>query len=249
MKDLLQLFEQRRSTRKFRNKAIPEDLIIRIIETGQRAPTAGELYSVIWVRDKVQKEGLPYERKNAEILIVCADFKRLHNLLKYQDEKMMEMESWLFIWGLIDTGLFMQNMIMAAEALGLGSVIMGGIAAEMKKVCDILMIPKYVIPIAGLAIGYPSENPPVRPRLNHRQVLHIDRYQEPVIEDLMANIKKIEISRQNEQYYKKYGKRSDDTDYSYLKHTILKYSTQNMKPEKINEYKQVLRDQLNINLV
>jgi len=249
MKDLLQLFEQRRSIRKFRNEAIPEDLIIQIIETGQRAPTAGELYSVIWVRDKMQKKSLPYRRKNAEILVVCADFKRLHYLLKSKDEEMIEMESWLFLWGLLDTGLFMQNMIMAAEALGLGSVILGGIAAEMKKVCEVLKIPKYVIPIAGLAFGYPAESPPIRPRLNYYHVLHIDCYQETVIENLIDDIKRIDTSRQNEHYYEKYGKRSDDTDYNYLKHIILKYSEQNVKTEKIDEYKQILRDQLDINLV
>ena len=249
MKDLLQLFEQRRSIRKFRDEAIPEDLIIQIIEIGQRAPSAGELYSVIWVRDKMQKESLPYRRKNAEILIVCADFKRLHYLLKSQDEEMLEMESWLFLWGLLDTGLFIQNMIMAAEALGLGSVIMGGIAVEMKKVCEVLKIPKYVIPIAGLAIGYPSEFPPIRPRLNYHHVLHIDYYQEADIQELMDDIKKIDNSRRNEHYYEKYGKHNDDPDYGYLKHIILKYSEQNVKPEKIDEYKQILRDQLGINLV
>lgn len=249
MKDLLQLFEQRRSIREFREDTIPEELIIQIVETGQRAPTAGELYSVIWVRDKMQKESLPYQRKNAEILVVCADFKRLQYLLKTQNEEMMKMESWLFLWGLLDAGLFIQNMIMAAEALGLSSVILGGIAVEMKKVCEVLKIPKYVIPVAGLAIGYPAESPPIRPRLNYHHVLHIDCYQETVIENLIDDIKRIDISRQNEHYYEKYGKRSDDIDYGYLKHIILKYSERNVKPEKISEYKQILRDQLDINLI
>jgi len=47
MINLLKIFKQRRNNRKFREEAIPEDLIVRIIETGQRIPTVGELYSVI----------------------------------------------------------------------------------------------------------------------------------------------------------------------------------------------------------
>lgn len=249
MANLLNPLKQRRSVRRFQNRLVPEHLIIQMIEMGQRAPTASELYSVILVRDPDKRRQLPYKRENAEILVICVDFHRLRYLLKSQGEDIIEMDSWLFIWGLIDASLFLQNIITAAEIFGLGSVILGGIALEMRKVCQVLEIPKYVIPIAGLAVGYADEDPPLRPRLDINNVLHLDRYQLPDIKKLMTDIKRIEADRADEKYYVKYCKRCDDNEYDYLKHTILKFSNRNIKMEQIAAYKKILNEQLNINLI
>jgi len=80
---------------------------------------------------------------------------------------------------IIDATLVAQNMALAAESLGLGTVFIGSVWDSMKKVAEILKVPRNVLPILILCLGYSDETPPRRPRWPRKAVLHENQYSMP----------------------------------------------------------------------
>ena len=81
-----------------------------------------------------------------------------------------------FMVALIDTALAAQNAALAAESMGLGICYIGGIRNDLEQVCEILETPKRVIPLFGLAVGYPAKISGQRPRLPLEHIYHENRY-------------------------------------------------------------------------
>ena len=68
-----------------------------------------------------------------------------------------------------------QNMVVAAESLGMGTVYLGSILNDNAKLSELLKLPKYVYPAVGLAVGWPDQEPQLKPRLP-RHVIHMENY-------------------------------------------------------------------------
>ena len=58
-----------------------------------------------------------------------------------------------------------QNVVVAAESLGMGTVYLGSILNDNAKLSELLKLPKYVYPAVGLAVGWPDQEPQLKPRL------------------------------------------------------------------------------------
>ena len=63
-----------------------------------------------------------------------------------------------------------QNVLLAAESLGLGGVYIGALRNDAQKVSDVLNLPDYCVPLVGLCLGYPDQDPPLKPRLPKEMV-------------------------------------------------------------------------------
>jgi hypothetical protein len=82
-----------------------------------------------------------------------------------------------FVTTTVDAALLAQNVLLAAESLGLGGVFIGGIRNDPQTVCDLLVIPDQVYPVFGMCLGWPAHDPPPKPRLPVEAVLlFMDRY-------------------------------------------------------------------------
>ena len=79
---------------------------------------------------------------------------------------------------LIDTALAAQNAAVAAESMNLGICYIGGIRNNIAKVSELLHLPDRVIPLFGMAIGYPSDESSLKPRLPFGAVLHENGYED-----------------------------------------------------------------------
>lgn len=71
-----------------------------------------------------------------------------------------------FFQGVADCYLGAQNMVNAIESLGLGSLYLGSILNDSKRMIEILDLPELTFPILGLAFGYPNDNPQLKPRID-----------------------------------------------------------------------------------
>ena len=78
--------------------------------------------------------------------------------------------------GCHDVGISLQNTTVAAESLGLGTVDIGAVRAKSLEITKELNLPKYVIPICGLCVGYPDADPGVKPRLPMSAVCFEEKY-------------------------------------------------------------------------
>lgn len=82
----------------------------------------------------------------------------------------------LLLLGIQDATLMAGNMVLAAESLGLGSCFLGGIPYQAAKIIREYNLPERVFPLVGLAMGYPAEDPPPRPRYPTNFSLFEDEY-------------------------------------------------------------------------
>jgi nitroreductase len=138
----------RRSIRKYEDKDIPRDILEKIMESGRQSPSAAnrQPYHFIVVTNSELKKQLPglVSRfiKNAPVVIVgCANPKALLTGK----------------WAVIDTTIALENMVLAASSLGIGSCWIGSFNEQ--KVKDKLQIPESWKVVALLSLGYPAENP------------------------------------------------------------------------------------------
>ncbi|MRX73024.1 NADPH-dependent oxidoreductase [Bacillus lacus] len=187
MNNIIQMISNHRSFRSYTDQPVEEAYLHSIIDSAQSAPSwiNGQQVSIIAVkntRKKWQLAELCGNQAHIEqapiFLIFCADFYR--SKLAGEMEGIPQLEALddvdALLVGATDVGLAMGNAITAAESFGLGTVPIGGIRRNPLEVIDLLKLPEYVIPIAGLCIGYPAENPGQKPRLPREAVYHEEQY-------------------------------------------------------------------------
>ncbi|EKN69330.1 nitroreductase [Neobacillus bataviensis LMG 21833] len=189
MNNVIETILNHRSIRHFEDKPLTEEQIKTIVSCAQAAATSSfiQAYSIIGVKDPVKKKKLAelagnqeYVEKNGHFFVFCADLYR-HTIIGEKEEKNLEasLESTeKFMVALIDTALAAQNAVIAAESLGLGICYIGGIRNNLEEVKKVLAIPERVIPLFGLAIGYPATITGQKPRLPIEHVYHEDEYEQ-----------------------------------------------------------------------
>ncbi|WP_283130541.1 oxygen-insensitive NADPH nitroreductase [Enterovibrio norvegicus] len=182
MNDVINTLLAHRSIRKFNDQPISDEQRNAILDCARAASTSSfiQCTSVIRVVDKEKRRLLAeyagrqaYVADAAEFFVWCADFNR-HLQIK-PDAKVGYAEQTLI--GAVDGALAAQNALAAAESLGLGGVYIGGLRNNPEKVSDLLGLPMHVIPLFGLCLGYPEQDPEVKPRLPSSLYVHEDTYQ------------------------------------------------------------------------
>ncbi|MBN1925313.1 MAG: NADPH-dependent oxidoreductase [Prolixibacteraceae bacterium] len=207
MKTLL----QHRSIRKYKNKPIAGELINKILEAGTRASTTGnmQVYSIINTTDaNVKKELAPahFNQKMISeapnVLTFCADFNRFNKWCLQRKAEPGYDNFLSFITAAIDALLVAQNVAIAAEAEGLGICYLGTTTYNAKEIIEILKLPKGVVPITTLTVGWPDENPGLTDRLPLEAVVHNETYQDYTEQSINDMYREKEILKENLQFIK-----------------------------------------------
>ena len=186
-----------RSIRMFRAEPLAEGTIERLVAEAQRAPTdaTGQMYSFVRVLDRTRRRRIAelsgdqqHVLDAAEFLVACADLHRLERVLELDGRAPGEYPATGLHFGVIDATLATQRLIDAAEAIGLGTVCIGGILNGVEELIDLLVLPRGVLPLFGLCVGWPGEEPVARPRVALTSVLHADTYHELTSEAAAADV-------------------------------------------------------------
>jgi len=213
---LLQVLIHRKTIRNFKTTPITDAIAEKIVEMGQRAPSACNLqtYSVVWVKEAEIREKIwnacfvPNAVRKAPLLfVICADIRRLTKTLDHlgYDHCFRHGQGYaLKIMSIIDAVLVAENMTIAAECYGLGSVFISSALAN-KRVVEALNLPKGVLPLTLLCIGYSDEQPPTRPRLPLKSILHIDHYRDVAEKEIADFLTHMDFTLDKEGYYQKYS--------------------------------------------
>lgn len=187
MNDTINLISNHRSIRKFKNEQLTTEQIHTIIGTAQQASTSSYVmaYTVIGITDETVKaklkevSGQEYVAENGHFFVFCADLNRIYQQASAKEQEAMQesIESTeKFLVSTVDTALVAQNTVIAAESMGLGTCFIGSLRNNINRVNDILELPDYVVPLFGMAVGYPDENPDKKPRLPIEVVYHENKY-------------------------------------------------------------------------
>ncbi len=229
MTNIIERIFKHRSIRVFEpGRNIPKEDLETIIRAAQRASTScsGQMYSFIRITGDVKAKISRFCGENiissaSEFIILCADRYRLDCLVETAGGKIKDWKFASLIISSFDVALAAQNAVLAAEELGYGIVFLGTCGDRAEELIEILKLPKGVLPLAGLAIGYPAENPPLRPRLPLEAVLHENEYQIPTEEELAQWINIMGTKLSKEGYYQKYS--GKDENYTWKNHLVRKF--------------------------
>jgi len=159
----------RRSIRAYEAKAVEDSLVKDLLEAGMAAPSAvckdPWRFVVVKTRDMLTRisEGLPNGKMLASAgvgIVVCGDIREAH------DRQL----SYL----LQDTSAAIQNILLAASALGLGACWLGVHPREdrIAHVRKLLGLPEEIIPVSVVSVGWPSEKKEPRTRYAEAKVHH-----------------------------------------------------------------------------
>lgn len=180
-----------RSIRDYTDEPIDDRLLASLIESAQGAPSSGfiQAYSIVRVnrsepRARIAKAagGQRWIEQAPVFLICCADLRRIDHASRQQGRGELEGWSEHSLAAVIDCTLFAQNLLLAAESVGLGGVLIGGIRNDPQVIVDELVLPELVLPVFGLCLGWPSADArqqTVKPRMPIDLILHQDRYRDP----------------------------------------------------------------------
>jgi nitroreductase len=186
MKDMLEKMKARRTIRRYAERDVPETLLNELLEVAARASNTGnmQLYSVVVTRDKAQKEKLapahfnqPMVTKAPVVLTFCADANRFVRWASWRKAEAGFDNFQTFMAAVIDSMLFAQTFCVAAEEKGLGICYLGTATYNAAPIIEVLSLPRLVVPVTVVTVGYPAEPLPEQPeRLPLAAVVHQEQY-------------------------------------------------------------------------
>jgi nitroreductase len=197
------------SIRKYKDEPIDRKTVNTIIKCGQMAPTSShfQAYTIIEVRDQSKKNilseiagGQTWVANAPLVLLFCADLNRGKKYYEKTDKEVFN-NTESYTVGVVDASLAMQKSYIAAQSLGLGGVVVGGIRNDVETVSKEFRLPDMVAPLFLLCLGYPDEIPGLKPRLPQEEIYKIDYYddskQDQLINEFNETVNEYYIERTN----------------------------------------------------
>ena len=175
----------RRSIRKYSDKEVSGELLSRLLAEASRTQTMGnmQLYSVVVTRSREMKERLapahfnqPMVTQAPVVLTVCADFNRASAWCRQRKAEPGYDNFLSFVNAATDALLYTQTLCNLAEEEGLGLCFLGTTVYMPQMIIDALRLPRLVMPVATITLGWPAEEPPLSDRLPLESFVHDETY-------------------------------------------------------------------------
>jgi nitroreductase len=187
----------RKSIRKYKSEPPSDDILEAIVRAGQQAPFAYQTCSLIFCRESKKH---PY--KAPWMFTLCVDSLKFEKIMAKRGWKMTMNNLAYLLLALQDAAYVAENMVIAADSLGLGSCFIGAAPFEAEKIAEEYDLPKRVFPLVQLVMGYPDENPPPRPRFPLDYFLFEGKYPEFSEDQINTAIKVMDEGYKSQDYYK-----------------------------------------------
>ena len=180
-----------RTHRRFLPDPVPSELMEILLACAYSAPSKSDLQqaTVLRIIDEDKREaiaslipGMPWIGSAPEFMVFCGDSSRIRGICERRGKPFANDHLDAFFNATVDSAIVMQNLIIAAESSGLGCCPISVIRNHATRVSEILQLPKWVFPVAGLCVGYPSAKAHVSVRLPLALTVHVDTYDQMVLD-------------------------------------------------------------------
>jgi nitroreductase/FMN reductase [NAD(P)H] len=187
----LEALNARSVCRRYRKDPVPEALVRLLCATALAAPTKSDLQqaTLIRVADPAKRAavcallpGSPWLAGAPELFVFCADGWRLRRLFARRGKEFPNEHLDAFFNAAVDAAIVLGAFVCAAELAGLGTCPISQIRDHAAKIDQLLALPEWVVPVAGLALGYPEAKEPLSARLALSATVHTDRYDAGAVE-------------------------------------------------------------------
>ena len=200
--------QNRTSIRKYSSREVSDELLNRLLEEAERTPTIGnlQLYSVVITRSEEGKKALAPAHFNQPmvtgapvVLTICADYRRTTLWAENRKAHPGYDNILSFMNAATDALLFTQTFCNLAEEEGLGTCFLGTTVYMPQMIIDTLKLPKLVMPVATITLGWPDEQPALSERLPLRSIIHQEAYEDYTpekIDDFYAEKENLEVNKE-----------------------------------------------------
>lgn len=200
--------QNRTSIRKYSSREVSDELLNRLLEEAERTPTMGnlQLYSVVITRSEEGKKALAPAHFNQPMVIgapvvltICADYRRTTLWAENRKAHPGYDNILSFMNAATDALLFTQTFCNLAEEEGLGTCFLGTTVYMPKMIIDTLKLPKLVMPVATITLGWPDEQPALSERLPLRSIIHQEAYEDYTpekIDDFYEEKENLEVNKE-----------------------------------------------------
>jgi len=198
LNSVIQTMLQHKSIRRYTEETPSNEVIEKIVRAGQQAPFASQSYSILLSR---KRERNPF--KAPLLFTICVDFHKFELIMAKRNWKIVTNDLTLLLFGIQDAAYMAENMVIAARSLGLGSCFLGSAPYRADRIAEEYNLPKRVFPLVQLAMGYPAEDPPTRPRYPMEFTLFEDKYPELDQETISKAMQQMDEGYLAQGYYRK----------------------------------------------
>lgn len=205
----MQTIELRRSVRKYTTEPVSQELLDNLLQTAERTQTMGnlQLYSVVVTRDEAMKAKLapchfnqPMVTEAPVVLTFCADY---HRTTRWCEERKADAgyDNLLsFMNAATDALLYCQTFCNLAEEKSLGLCFLGTTVYQPRQIIQILKLPRLVMPVATITLGWPAEEPAQTDRLPLASIVHSETYSDYTRADIDAYYSAKEALPENKHF-------------------------------------------------
>ncbi len=175
-----------RTFRSFTDEPVAEDVMATLLDVARHTATSGfyQQCTILRIKDPQIRHriylssGQPYVgTPQGELLMFVVDLSRA---ARVREDAEVDLEplgrTANYQQGVDDVLLAAQNVVVAAESLGLGTCLLGSIRTDPEDLIDAMKLPKYTFPLLGMLIGHPNQDPQMRPRLPREITTAVDTY-------------------------------------------------------------------------
>jgi nitroreductase len=173
MNDILDLIKSRRTIKNFLPKYVSWEKLSLIIDAGRHAPSSGNIQN--WRFVVVNNDDLKhqiaeacyeqYDIVKATLIVVCSEPEKVARYYGLRGERLYSVQN---------CAVAIENMILEAQSLGLGTRWIG--AFEEEELKSLLKIPIQVRPQAILAVGHYDDNPEKPPKYPLEMVTYFNQW-------------------------------------------------------------------------
>jgi len=180
--DVLEAIKKRRSIRAYKPIPVDQKALDSILEAGRLSPSWAntQAWRFVVIQDNNIKTQLadsatvPGSRNNGflkqapVVIAACAEL----NKSGYKEGKALtDKEGY---WFMFDVALAMENMVLEAQELGIGTLYIG--VFDAKKAGTILGVAEGYACVILLTLGYPNEQPEARPRKAMSEIVFKNKF-------------------------------------------------------------------------
>lgn len=212
---LLEFAKNRCTIRKYSSQELTEKELETLLEAASHAPNTGnmQLYSVVVTRDEGIKQQLlpahfnqPSVKGAAAVLTFCADLRRFSRWCEISDATPGYDNFQALSWGIIDATILAQQFVTLAEAYGLGTCYLGTTTYNAPEIAEILDLPKLVVPVTTVTVGWPEGNSVLSDRLPLSSWVHREVYTDPSDEKIKEQYSTKESLDESRRFITENGK-------------------------------------------
>jgi len=207
--DAIAAMNERSVCRNYRNEPVAEDLLTIVCATALSAPSKSDLQQadIVRVRSPEKRAAIhalmprsAWIASAPEFLVICGDNRRMRHLFSVRGSAFPNDHLDSFFNAAVDGAIVLATLVQAAHLAGLGTCPISEIRDHAPAISELLELPQWVFPVAGLTLGYPVSLEPLSPRLGLGATLHVDRYDAGRV---AADIEEYDARRIRERPYRR----------------------------------------------